>query len=89
MGYKDDPRYMPFIYRKLIEEPLNIVLKEREERKMPAKQSKQYNDGFKAGVEMMRDLLCGRYPHTNSVLKAIQDTAEVLIKRVEGEKNDA
>lgn len=55
---------------------------------MAAKQSKQYNDGFKAGVEMMRDLLCGRYPHTNSVLKAIQGTAEVLIKKVEGEKKD-
>ena len=86
-SYHDNPKYQPFIDRKLIEEPLYIVMKEREERKMA--KNKSYYEGFRAGVEMMRSSLSGRYRHTNSVLKAINGTADVLIKSTEGENKDA
>ena len=50
--------------------------------------NKSYYEGFREGIEMMRSSLSGRFRHTNSVLKAINGTADVLIKSTEGENKD-
>lgn len=47
------------------------------------KKSKQFNEGYKVGIQMMCRTLCGRYPNSASVLKTIKGTAEVLLKNAD------